>query len=159
MGGGIRTAEDVAAYLDAGIDRVILGTVVVEDPAFLSRLPDAYREKIAVGVDVNDGFVAVKGWTETSAEDVYTFCNKLQKQGVRTVICTDIGRDGAMQGANGDLYKTLSARFDMDFVASGGVSSLDDVIRLRDMGLYGAIIGKAYYVGAIDLKEALEAAK
>ena len=89
----------------------------------LSRLPAAYREKIAVGVDVNDGFVAVKGWTETSAEDVYTFCNKLQKQGVRTVICTDIGRDGAMQGANGDLYKTLSARFDMDFVASGGVSS------------------------------------
>ena len=159
VGGGIRTEADVAAYLSAGIDRVILGTVAVEDPSFIRKLPVAYREKIAVGVDIKDGFVAVKGWTETSSEDVYTFCDGLQKEGVRTVICTDIGRDGAMQGANGDLYKQLSERFDMDFVASGGVSSMEDVIRLRDMGLYGAIIGKAYYVGAIDLKEALEAAK
>ena len=159
VGGGIRTAEDVAAYLNAGIDRVILGTVAAEDPTFLRRLPLAYREKIAVGVDIKDGFVAVKGWTETSSVDVYTFCERLQKEGVRTVICTDIGRDGAMQGANGDLYRSLSERFEMDFVASGGVSSMEDVIRLRDMGLYGAIIGKAYYVGAIDLKEALEVAK
>ena len=159
VGGGIRTEEDVAAYLNAGIDRVILGTVALTDPTFIPRLPAAYREKIAVGVDIKDGFVAVKGWTETSQTDVYTFCDKLQKEGVRTVICTDIGRDGAMQGANGELYRSLSERFDMDFVASGGVSSMEDVVRLRDMGLYGAIIGKAYYVGAIDLKEALEVAK
>jgi len=159
VGGGIRTAEDVAAYLDAGVDRVILGTVALQDPTFIRRLPAVYRDKIAVGVDIKDGYVAVKGWTETSSEDVYTFCDRLQREGVRTIICTDISRDGAMQGANGDLYRSLSERFEMDFVASGGVSSMEDVIRLRDMGLYGAIIGKAYYVGAIDLREALEAAK
>ena len=159
VGGGIRTQEDVEAYLAAGIDRVILGTVAAEDPAFISKLPASAREKIAVGVDVKDGYVAVKGWTETSDKDVFSFCESLAKEGVRTIICTDISRDGAMQGANGDFYRELSARFDMDIIASGGVSSMEDVRRLRALGLYGAIIGKAYYTGAIDLTEAIEVAK
>lgn len=159
VGGGIRTAEDVAAYLDAGIDRVILGTVAAEDPAFISRLPAEYRDKIAVGVDLKDGYVAVKGWTETSNQDAYSFCDRMQAEGVQTVICTDIGKDGAMQGANDALYRALLARFDMNFVASGGVSGMDDVRRLRALNLYGAIIGKAYYVGAIDLAEAIEVSK
>ena len=159
VGGGIRTTEDVEAYLSAGIDRVILGTVVAEDPAFLSRLPAACREKVAVGMDLKDGFVAIKGWTETSEEDAFSFCERIRREGVRTVICTDVGKDGAMQGANEDLYRTLSERFDLDFVASGGVSSLEDVRRLRALGLYGAIVGKAYYLGAIDLAQAIEVAK
>ena len=159
VGGGIRTQEDVKAYLDAGVDRVILGTVAVADPTFLSRLPADYRARVAVGVDIKDGFVAVKGWTETSDKDAFTFCENLQKEGVRTVICTDVSKDGAMQGANEDLYRALSERFDLDFVASGGVSSLEDVKRLRALGLYGAIIGKAYYLGAIDLAQAIEVAK
>ena len=159
VGGGIRLAEDVEAYLAAGIDRVILGTVAAEDPAFISRLPLSAREKIAVGVDVKDGYVAVKGWTETCGKDVFSFCEDLQREGVRTVICTDISKDGAMQGTNGALYQALTERFDLDFVASGGVSSMDDVKKLRALGLYGAIIGKAYYVGAIDLAQAIEVAK
>ena len=159
VGGGIRTYEDVAAYLGAGVDRVILGTVAVEDPDFIRRLPAAYRDRVAVGVDVKDNLVAIKGWTETSRLDVFDFCARLEAEGVRTVICTDVGRDGAMQGTNGGLYQALASRFSLNVVASGGVSSIEDVLRLRGMNLYGAIIGKAYYVGAIDLTEAIEVSK
>lgn len=159
VGGGIRTQEDIEAYLSAGIDRVILGTVAVQNPTFIVGLPHNWRDKIAVGVDIKDGFVAVKGWTETSQQDVFSFCQWLQKEGVRTIICTDIGKDGAMQGVNGDLYRMLSDRFDLDIVASGGVSTIEDIRNLRAMGLYGAIVGKAYYVGAIDLAQAIEVSK
>lgn len=159
VGGGIRTQSDVAAYVEAGIDRVILGTVAVQDPDFIRSLPDFYREKVAVGVDVKDGRVAVKGWTETSERDAFSFCEWLEKEGIRTVICTDISRDGAMQGTSVDLYRALGARTHLQIVASGGVSSLEDVRRLRALDLYGAIIGKAYYVGAIDLAQAIEVAK
>ena len=159
IGGGVRSMETVERYLDAGIDRVILGTAAVQDEAFLCDCAAKHGERIAVGVDLKDGFVAIKGWLETSSYDAFTFCERMQAIGIRTLICTDVSKDGAMQGTNVELYKTLSERFSMQIEASGGVSSLDDVRRLRALDLYGAIIGKAYYTGAIDLKEALEAAR
>lgn len=159
IGGGIRSMEVIERYLHAGVDRVILGTAAVEDPEFLRAAVAAYGAQVAVGVDIRDGNVAVKGWTERSGLDAFDFCGQLQALGVQTVICTDISRDGAMQGTNRALYQRLSQRFAMDFIASGGVSSLADVRALRGMGLHGTIIGKAYYSGAIDLREALEVAK
>ena len=159
IGGGIRSMETVRAYLEAGVDRVILGTAAVTDPDFLKEALAEYGERIAVGVDIKDGKVAIKGWLETAEDDAMTFCGKMQSLGVRTIISTDISKDGAMMGANHELYRTLSERFDLLIVASGGVSSIEDVKRLRALDLYGAIIGKAYYTGAIDLKEAIEVAK
>ena len=147
------------SYLDAGVDRVILGTAAVKDPAFLKEALSTYGEKIAVGIDLRDGKIAIKGWTETAEVDTEDFLLSLQNMGLTTVICTDIAKDGAMQGANHSLYKTLSEKFSLKIVASGGVSSLDDVKRLAAMDLYGAIIGKAYYTGAIDLAEAIEVTK
>ena len=158
VGGGIRNLETVETYLNAGVNRVILGTAAVTDPAFLEAALAKYGEKIAVGVDLKDGFVAIKGWTETSSLDAETFFDRMQALGVKTVICTDISRDGAMKGTNRELYRELSAKYSIDLIASGGVSSLEDVEALAAMGLHGAIIGKAYYIGAIDLKTAIEVA-
>ena len=159
VGGGIRSMEVVERYLSSGVDRVILGTAAVKDEAFLRAAVARFGEKIAVGVDIKDGFVAIKGWTENSEYKAMDFCEKMQEMGVRTLICTDISRDGAMKGANHALYRELAARFGMQIIASGGVSSMEDVMTLRAMDLYGAIIGKAYYTGAINLKEAIEVAK
>lgn len=159
IGGGVRSMDVVKAYLDAGVDRVILGTAAVTDEAFLKAAVAAYGEKIAVGIDIRDGCVAIKGWTEKSREKAMDFCGKMEQLGVRTIICTDISRDGAMQGTNHELYRELSERFDLNIIASGGVSSIDDVRKLAAMNIHGAIIGKAYYTGAIDLKEAIEVAK
>ena len=159
VGGGIRTRETIDRYLSRGIDRVILGTVAVTDPAFVPSLPAEVRSHVALGVDVKDGRVAIKGWTETADLDLFDFCLRFREQGVDTVICTDISRDGAMQGSNDALYAELTARTGMQVVASGGVSSLEDVKRLKEGGAYGAIVGKAYYIGAIDLSEAIEVAK
>ena len=156
IGGGIRDLATVEAYLAAGVDRVILGTAAVTDRAFLTQAVAAYGEKIAVGADVKNGYVAIKGWLEESAYTLDAFLSEMQKIGVRTVICTDISKDGAMSGTNRDLYRELNERYNMDIVASGGVSSMEDIRALSEMGLYGAIIGKAYYTGAIDLKEAIE---
>ena len=156
VGGGIRTVETIEKYLSIGVDRVILGTAAVTDRAFLKAALAEYGEKIAVGVDLKDGYVAIKGWTETSQWTADSFFEDLEKLGVSTVICTDISRDGAMQGTNRQLYKELSAKYRIQLIASGGVSSLEDVKALNAMNLHGAIIGKAYYTGAIDLKEALE---
>ena len=159
IGGGIRSIDTVEKYLNAGLDRVILGTAAVNDEEFLRTAVEKYGDKIAVGVDIKDGFVAVKGWTEKSSYSCFDFCEKMRKIGVKTLICTDISRDGAMKGTNRELYKELSEKFDINITASGGVSSIEDIKALRSLNLYGAIIGKAYYIGAIDLKEALEAAK
>ena len=159
IGGGIRNIESVRKYLDAGIDRVILGTAAVNDERFLDEAVSVYGDRIAVGVDIKDGYVAVKGWLENSGTEAFEFCDKMSGKGIKTLICTDISKDGAMQGTNLDLYKELSERFNLNITASGGVSSLDDVKKLADMNLYGAIIGKAYYTGAIDLSEAIEVAE
>ena len=156
VGGGIRTLETVDAYLSLGVNRVILGTAAVTDRAFLEAALQKYGEKIAVGVDLKDGYVAIKGWTEKSQWTADAFFTDLEKLGVSTVICTDISRDGAMQGTNRQLYKELSEKFKIQLIASGGVSDLADVKALKEMDLHGAIIGKAYYTGAIDLAEALE---
>jgi len=159
IGGGVRNMDVVKAYLDAGIDRVILGTAAVTDEAFLREAVASYGEKIAVGIDIKDGFVAIKGWTEKSQENAMEFCAKMEKLGVKTIICTDISRDGAMEGTNHGLYQELSEKFDLRIIASGGVSGMEDVRRLTAMGIHGAIIGKAYYTGAVNLKEAIEVAK
>ena len=156
VGGGIRTMETIEAYLSIGVNRVILGTAAVTDRAFLEAVLKKYGEKIAVGVDLKDGYVAIKGWTEKSQWTAETFFADLEKLGVSTVICTDISRDGAMEGTNRGLYRELSQKYKIQLIASGGVSSIDDVKALKAMDLHGAIIGKAYYTGAIDLKEALE---
>ena len=156
IGGGIRDDSTVAKYLDAGIDRVILGTAAVKDPDFLARCVEKYGDKIAVGIDVRDGFVAVKGWTELSQYRLEEFTRMMQDSGVRTIICTDISRDGAMKGTNRGLYRQLSESLNIDIVASGGVSSIEDVEALTELGIHGAIIGKAYYTGAIDLAEAVK---
>ena len=159
IGGGIRSMETIETYLDAGVRRVILGTAAVTDEDFLYRATRAFGERVAVGADIKDGKIAIRGWTETSDLSPDAFCRRMQQLGVETVICTDVSKDGAMQGANHALYRMLSDEFDMQIVASGGVSSIEDVRRLADLGLYGAIIGKAYYTGAINLSEAIEVAQ
>ena len=159
IGGGIRSMEVVQAYLEAGVDRVILGTAAVTDEAFLRQAVESYGEKIAVGVDIKDCTVAIHGWTQSSGLDAFAFCEKMQEMGVKTLICTDISKDGAMMGTNHALYRELSQRFSMQIIASGGVSSIEDVKRLAALDLYGAIIGKAYYTGAISLAEAIEVAR
>ena len=159
IGGGIRSMETVEKYFAAGVKRVILGTAAVTDEAFLVSAVEKYGERIAVGVDIKDGMVAIKGWIEKSEYDAFDFCEKMQKIGVKTIICTDISKDGAMKGANHELYRSLSEKFNMQIVASGGVSSMADVEKLSRLDIYGAIIGKAYYTGDIDLAAAIEAAK
>ena len=159
LGGGIRSIETVEKYLNIGVDRVILGTAAVTDEAFLKEALKKFSDRIAVGIDIKDGYVAIKGWTLQSKSTYEEFLQKMQGLGVRTVIVTDISKDGAMKGTNRELYAALLNKFDIDIIASGGVSSMDDIVALKEMGLYGAIIGKAYYTGSIDLRKAVEAAR
>lgn len=159
IGGGIRSLETVEKYLAAGARRVILGTAAVTDEAFLREALSRFGDAIAVGADLKGDIVAIRGWLEESPYRRDDFFAKMQSLGVKTLICTDIAKDGAMQGTNLPLYRALSERFSVNIIASGGVSSIEDVKKLREMGLYGAIIGKAYYTGAIDLREAIEVAK
>lgn len=155
IGGGIRSKETLERYLSIGVSRVILGTAAVTDREFLLWAVKNFGEKIAVGADIKDGFVAIKGWLEKSEIRCEEFFLDMENIGVKTIICTDISKDGAMQGTNRNLYKELSQKFSIDIVASGGVSSLDDIMALKEMQLYGAIVGKAYYIKAIDLEEAI----
>ena len=159
IGGGLRNMETVEKYFSAGVSRVILGTAAVTDEDFLRAAVTKFGEKIAVGVDIKDSMVAIKGWIEKSEYDAFEFCEKMQNIGVRTIICTDISKDGAMKGANHALYRELSEKFNMQIVASGGVSSMEDVQKLAALNIYGAIIGKAYYMGAIDLEAAINEAR
>ena len=159
IGGGIRSEDTIRRYIDAGVERVILGTAAITDWDFFAAMGNKYPGRIAAGVDVRDGFIAIKGWLQTSAVSCFDFCERLGDTGVDTVICTDISRDGAMGGSNRALYRELTDRFPaLRFIASGGVSSLADIAALRDMGLHGAIVGKAYYVGAVDLPKAIRLA-
>lgn len=159
IGGGVRDMAIIERYIESGVSRVILGTAAITNESLVKEAADRYDDKIAVGADIKDGFVAIKGWTEKSKITLHDFCSSMQDKGIRTVICTDISKDGAMQGTNREMYKELAGKYDMAFIASGGVSTIDDVKALRDMGMYGAIIGKAYYTGAIDLAEAVEVAR
>ena len=159
VGGGVRDMETVERYFDCGVSRVILGTAAVTDEEFLAEALDRYAEKIAVGADVKDGCIAIKGWLEQSSYSLSAFLDKVQQMGVKNVICTDISKDGAMRGTNLAMYRELAEKYALDITASGGVSSLEDIRHLRRMKLYGAIIGKAYYTGAVNLKEAIEVAR
>ena len=158
VGGGIRNIETVRKYLSVGVDRVILGTAAIKDGEFLRAAVKEFGNRIAVGADVKDGFIAVNGWTESSNKTLSDFLSELNEIGVKTVICTDVSKDGAMQGTNYEMYREIVGRFDIDFIASGGVSTIKDVIKLKETGLSGAIIGKAYYTGAISLAEAIKTA-
>ena len=156
VGGGIRTEERIRRYLDLGVDRCILGTIAVKDFAFTERMAKKYGEHIAVGVDARDGFVAVSGWKELSAERGVDFCRRLLDAGVKTVIYTDISRDGAEQGTNLELYRELAEIEGLDITASGGVSSIEELRELQAIGTKAAILGKALYTGRLDLKTVIE---
>lgn len=159
IGGGIRSMEVIDAYISSGVDRVILGTSAVTDEEFLKNAIEKYQDKIAVGIDVLDGFVRIKGWIEKTPYKCFDFTKKMVDLGVKTIICTDISKDGAMMGTNHNLYKELSEKFSINIIASGGVSDIEDVKKLAKLNIHGAIIGKAYYLKKISLKEAIEVAK
>ena len=155
VGGGIRTEDRIRQYLDLGVGRCILGTIAVKDFTFTERMAQKYGGRIAVGVDARDGYVAVNGWKELSRERGVDFCRRLRDAGVRTVIYTDISRDGAEQGTNLEVYRELADISGLDITASGGVSSLEELRALWDMGTRAAILGKALYTGRLDLKTVL----
>lgn len=158
VGGGIRTMDVVKKYAEIGVDRIILGTAALNDREFLRNAVAAYGDRITVGVDIKDGMVAIKGWTEVSGVSCEEFCKDLTDIGVSTIICTDISKDGMMSGTNLELYKNLNREFPINIVASGGVSTIEDIKALRNMDMFGAILGKALYTGAIKLEEAIAAA-
>ena len=159
VGGGIRDLETVKKYVEIGVDRVILGTAAVNDPEFLREAVRLYPSNVVVGIDIKDGMVAIKGWTEVSALSCFDFCQTIQDLGVKTIICTDISKDGMMAGTNRELYRDLCTRFSMNIIASGGVSSMEDIRALSEMKLFGAILGKAIYTGAVKLDEAIALTK
>lgn len=156
VGGGIRTEERIRQYLDLGVGRCILGTVAVKDFAFTERMARTYGDQIAVGVDAKDGYVAVNGWKEISREKGVDFCRRLRDAGVKTVIYTDISRDGAGQGTNLELYRELSGIEGLEITASGGVSSIEELRELERMGVCAAILGKALYSGRLNLRTVIE---
>lgn len=155
IGGGIRNMETIEKYIELGASRIILGTSAITNENLVVEATRLHGRRIAVGADVKDGYVAIRGWTQKSMFTLHDFCENMQMKGVKYVICTDISKDGALQGTNREMYRTLTEKFNMRFIASGGISSVEDIRALKEMGLYGAIIGKAYYQGVIDLKEAI----
>lgn len=155
VGGGIRNIDTIDKYIDAGMSRVIIGTGAITNEFFLIEATKRYGDKIAVAADVRDGYVAIKGWTEKSQYTLDDFCERIQDYGVSTLVCTDVLKDGALQGTNREMYRRLAERYTMNVIASGGVSSIDDLRDLRNIGMYGVVVGKAYYTGAIDLAEAI----
>ena len=159
VGGGVRSSAALEAYIGSGVDRVILGTAAAENTGFLRETVARFGDRIALGIDIKDGFVATRGWKTRSDVSAFDFFGTAESIGVGTIICTDISKDGVLGGANIGLYRKLSERFRVNIIASGGVSGLEDVAALKELGIYGAIIGKAYYTGAIDLKAAIELAE
>ena len=156
VGGGIRTEERIRQYLDLGVGRCILGTIAVKDFEFTARMAQKYGDRIAVGVDARDGYVAINGWKELSSETGIAFCQRLADVGVKTVIYTDISRDGAEKGTNLELYRELVKIEGLNITASGGVSSLEELRELQAIGTHAAILGKALYTGRLDLKTVIE---
>lgn len=157
IGGGIRNIATVEKYVNAGADRVILGTSAVSDKAFLKEAIAQFGKKIAVGVDARDGIVAISGWLEQSGIPTIDFIGEMLSMGIETIICTDISKDGALSGTNLELYREILSKYTLNLVASGGVTSLDDVRELYKINTYGAILGKAIYNGNIKLEEAIAA--
>jgi len=158
VGGGIRNFETIRKYLDTGVKRVIMGTAAASEPGFLSRAVREFGDAIAVSADIKDGFVAIKGWTELSELDIFGLCSRITEAGVRTLICTDISKDGLLGGANIGLYKTLREELAITLIASGGISAVEEIKSLSELGIDGAIIGKALYEGRISLAEAVRLA-
>ena len=156
VGGGIRTEERIQQYLDLGVGRCILGTIAVKDFDFTARMAQKYGDRIAVGVDAWDGYIAINGWKELSSETGIEFCKRLRDVGVKTVIYTDISRDGAEKGTNLELYRELAKIDGLNITASGGVSSLEELKELQTIGTHAAILGKALYTGRLDLKTVIE---
>ena len=159
VGGGIRNEERVYTYLSMGAERVILGTVAAENPAFAEEMVKKYGAHIAVGADVKNGEIATHGWKKTTGTDVHTFMKMMENMGVATVICTDVSRDGALMGTNMELYRELSEKYGIGIIASGGITTVNEVYELAKMNVFGAILGKAIYNGNIDLREAVKAEK
>lgn len=159
VGGGIRSREVVEKYVESGASRVILGTAAITQPGFVEEMVKAYGDKIAVGADIRDGKVAIRGWTETTDLECLAFCRRMEEIGVATIICTDISKDGVLGGTNLALYRELADKLSLNVIASGGVSSLEDITALCSLGLYGAILGKALYEGRLSLKEAVDLAR
>ena len=159
VGGGVRTAVTIDEYLRIGVRRVILGTAAVSVPGFLREMVGEFGSAIAVSADIKDGFIAIKGWTTLSDQDAQGFCRAVEATGVQTLICTDVSKDGLLGGTNMELYRTLRERLSIRLIASGGISSLDEIRALSGLGLDGAIVGSALYTGHIDLAEAVEAAQ
>lgn len=157
VGGGIRDEKRIYKYLSLGAERVILGTVAAENPAFAEEMVKKYGSAIAVGADVKNGEIATHGWTKTTGTDINTFMKMMENMGVATVICTDVSRDGALMGTNMELYRALTEKYGVGIIASGGITAVDEVFALAKMGVYGAILGKAIYNGNIDLREAVKA--
>ena len=155
VGGGIRDEARIRRYLDLGVDRCILGTIAVKDFAFTERMARTYGARIAVGVDMKDGLVAVNGWKEVTPEPGVAFCRRCASAGVKAIIATDISRDGTMQGTNLDLYRELLAIPGIEVTASGGIARMEELAELQAMGCHAAILGKSIYTGAIDLAEAV----
>ncbi|MBR3147537.1 MAG: 1-(5-phosphoribosyl)-5-[Eubacterium sp.] len=158
IGGGIRSEEIIVDYAQIGALRVILGTMAIKDPEFTARMIKKHGRNVAVGVDISDGRVAIKGWTEVTDKTVDEMCQELIDYGVRTIICTDISKDGAMEGTNIDLYRQLVEQYGdyVDIIASGGISTMDDLEKLHEIGVDGVIIGRALYNGALDLAEVMD---
>lgn len=159
VGGGVRSFITIEKYLAAGAERVILGTAAITRPDFLRECVRIFGEHIAVGVDVRDGRVAIRGWTETSDRECFSFCREMEEIGVRTVICTDISKDGVLSGTNLALYDRMRRELSMQIIASGGVTTTEDLRALARMDLYGAIVGRVLYTGALPLKDALAAVR
>lgn len=155
VGGGIRSLASAQKYLELGVDRVIIGTKAVEDPNFLRALLQMYKERVVVSVDGRDGYVAINGWKDLLDVTMLDFIGDLVEMGVTRILCTDINRDGLLQGSNVELYQAIQECYSIELIASGGVSSLEEVERLKSYGVYGAIIGKALYEGRISLEEAI----
>lgn len=159
VGGGIRTMQDIDFYMSSGISRVILGSVALKDPKLVKKAVNAYGDKIAVGIDAKNGYAAAEGWTQTS--DIYftDLAKKMEQCGVKTIIYTDISKDGTLSGPNLEQLDEINNAVSCDIIASGGVTDIDDIKALKSLGLYGAICGKSIYSGSLDLKQALEVCK
>lgn len=159
LGGGIRTMQDIEFYLSGGISRVILGSVALKDPQLVKEAAGEFGNKIAVGIDAKNGYAAAEGWTQTS--DIYftELAKKMEQFGVKTIIFTDISKDGTLSGPNLAQLEEIDHAVSCNIIASGGITNIEDIKALKSLSLYGAICGKSIYSGTLDLKEALEVCK